>query len=334
MLDEQQTSPELPHPRQKLSPRQKKRKLFIRDLAVLGVIFALGTGVGFLLWGNDPGTGNPSPLATVPKTEQQGGENTAALAGEINLPEKYVFPTQWGNVGPQLIDSGAIDFGKFEAIYQNANQPLTEAQRTILLEGSDEQIVIDRENAYFLLNYFWALGLVNQNPVLTEGPMMQYGAEQVGRFASTGGWTIGKKTSTALYASVPILLLTEDQQARLEEVAQAVYRPCCNNSTYFPDCNHGMAMLGLLTQLASQDVSEDEMFAAAKYANAFWFPQQTLEMAIFFKASKGLDFSEIDSRQAVQLESFSASGFQNVHQWLADNGLLEQAPGGGNSCGV
>ena len=30
------------------------------------------------------------------------------------------------------------------------------------------------------------------------------------------------------------------------KIAKGIYRPCCNNSTYFPDCNHGMAMLGLL----------------------------------------------------------------------------------------
>ena len=77
----------------------------------------------------------------------------------------------------------------------------------------------------------------------------------MGGFASTGGWTLGVKKATELYASTKIMSLTDEQQARLLEVASQVYRPCCNNPTHFPDCNHGMAMLGLLELMASQDAS-------------------------------------------------------------------------------
>jgi hypothetical protein len=47
-----------------------------------------------------------------------------------------------------------------------------------------------------------------------------------------------------------LIPLTAEQQALVEEVAAEIYRPCCNNSTLFPDCNHGMAMLGFLELLA------------------------------------------------------------------------------------
>jgi hypothetical protein len=153
-------------------------------------------------------------------------------------------------------------------------------------------------------------------------------------FASTGGWSLAAKPVSDLYASAAIVKLTPDQQARLEEVVQAVYRPCCDNSTYFPDCNHGMAMLSLMELMASQGASVDEMFQAAKYANAYWYPQQTLELATYFKAAQKADFAKADSRQLVSRQFSSLSGFQNVHQWLSTNGLLQQAPGGGNSCGV
>jgi len=138
----------------------------------------------------------------------------------------------------------------------------------------------------------------------------------------------------ALYSSVPIITLTQEQQTRLEEVAKAVYRPCCGNPTAFPDCNHGMAMLGLLELMASQDASVDEMFTAAKYANAFWFPQQTLELAIFFKASRGIDFADVGARQLVGAEVSSGSGFRAVHEWLVENKLLDQIPNTGSNCGV
>jgi hypothetical protein len=48
------------------------------------------------------------------------------------------------------------------------------------------------------------------------------------------------------------------QQKRLEEVTIGVFRPCCDNPHAFPDCNHGMAMLGLL-ELMARDASVDEM---------------------------------------------------------------------------
>jgi hypothetical protein len=164
--------------------------------------------------------------------------------------------------------------------------------------------------------------------------MKQYGDGDIGGFASTGGWTLGTKPATELYASTPLITLTPTQQTRLEEVAQAVYRPCCDNPTSFPDCNHGMAMLGLLEMMASQGATSDEMFTAAKYVNTFWFPQQSLEMALLFKHAQNQDFDQIDPRLLVGPGIFSGTGFKRIHQWLSENNLLERAPNSGGSCGV
>jgi hypothetical protein len=76
------------------------------------------------------------------------------------------------------------------------------------------------------------------------------------------------------------------------------------------------------------------MFAAAKYVNAFWFPQQMLENAIYYKTTKNVDFTNADARQLVGQPAFSSFGSRSVHEWLAKNGLLEQAPGSGGSCAV
>lgn len=142
-----------------------------------------------------------------------------------------------------------------------------------ILQYSDESIVINRENAYFLHNFFRAFGLTNQNATLDYGPLVHYDNGNISNFAPTGGWTIGQKPATALYSSTPIVVLNAEQQARLETVAEAVYHPCCNNNTSFADCNHGMAMPGILEVMAAQDVSLDETFEAAEYLNAFWFPR-------------------------------------------------------------
>jgi hypothetical protein len=154
----------------------------------------------------------------------------------------------------------------------------------------------------------------------------------VKHFASTGGWTLATKPITELYASLDLISLTAEQQKQVEEVAAAVYRPCCNNPTLFPDCNHGMAMLGLLELMASKGATSDEMFEAAKYVNAFWFPQQTLEAAIYLESNLDVDFTEADARLVVGNTISSSSGAAMMHQSLQDNGLLQQAPGQGGSC--
>jgi len=82
-----------------------------------------------------------------------------------------------------------------------------------------------------------------------------------------------------------LIPLTVKQQKMVEEVAAAVYRPCCNNSTLFSEGNHAMAMLGLLELMASQGVTIDHLFETAKYINAFWFPQQTLDVAIYLQTN-------------------------------------------------
>jgi len=253
---------------------------------------------------------------------------------EINPPDGYRIPATFGDVGPQLLAAGGIDFDAFAALYQQAGRPLNEQQIALMKSGSSEQIVINRDNAQFLLNFFWAFGLTNQNPVLTEGLMVEYSQGEVGNFASTGGWTLGTKPAVDLYASTLIVSLTAEQQTRLVEVASSVFRPCCDNPTHFPDCNHGMAMLGLPELMASQSASVDEMFEAAKYVNAFWFPQQMLETAIYFNATQNVSFTDADARLVVGQAAFSGSGFRSVHQWLADNGLLEQAPSAGGRGGV
>jgi hypothetical protein len=330
MSDLPQSSPDksnIPEDVPESSPNNHRRKGLAIKALVLLVVFALGGGGGYMV-GNRLGHDVPATSTT------QSQDETMALMHQINPPDGYKIPAVYRDVGPQMVTAGAIDLSKFTSVYQQQNKPLTNDQMTILTKGTNANIVINPENAYFLLNFFWALGLVNQNVILTEGPMVSGGIDKVGRFASTGGWTLGAKSPTELYSSTKIIALTDEQQARLLEVASEVYRPCCNNPTHFPDCNHGMAMLGLLELMASQNASVDEMFDTAKYVTAFWYPQQILEVATAFKAANKVDFTKADAKTIVSSQFASISGFQAVHQWLSQNGLLNQAPSSGGSCGV
>lgn len=296
----------------------------IRQIAwmVMGAlaVFLVGLGSGYLKWGQDE----------TAELKQQ--KELSALYEQVNPKGGYALPVSYADLGPRLIESGIINYDAFAAIYQNSSNPLSAEQIEILKNGSDQEIVINAENAHFLLNFFWAVGLANKNYILTDGPMIQYSKGQVEQFASTGGWTLASKPIKDLYATMDLIPLTAEQQKLVEEVAASIYRPCCNNHTLFPDCNHGMAMLGVLELMASKGANADQMYEAAKYINAYWFPQQTLETAIYFQLNENTDFANADARVVVSDKFSSASGASMVHEDLQAKGLLKQAPGQGGSC--
>ncbi len=319
--------------RPRRNPQFSKRAYPLLVLAAL----LLGALTAFLIWGRSL----PAPLArtaSAPDGQAHAGDpaeanpELASLMEQINPSGGYALPARYGDLGPRLVKAGVIDLNALAAIFENDGTPLSQEEMGVLTAGSEQGITITSQNSRFLLNLFWAVGLANQNPILTAGPIVENSGGQVERFASTGGWTLASRPITEIYASLDLITLTEEQQRRVEEVAAAVYRPCCDNPTHFPDCNHGMAMLGLLELMASQGAGSDEMFTAAKYINAFWFPQQTLEMAVYLKAVQNIEFADADARLVVGRNLSSGSGAKAVHQALQSAGLLQPDPGQGNSC--
>ena len=314
---------------EQVKPTRPRRRFSINLqkywLIITLITFLAGSFGGF-------GLGRYSVHHEMEVAEQNQSQDIAALAVEVIPPDGYQLPAKFGNIGPELIAAGVIDYTAIVNLYEKNGQPLTEEQLAILSQGSDQPIIINSQNAYFLLNLFWAFGLANANPILTEGPISQQGQGDVTRFASTGGWGLGTKPINELFASTAIVTLKVDQQALVEKVAALIYRPCCDNPTLFPDCNHGMAMLGLLELMAAQDANEDEMLEAAKYINAFWYPQQAYDTALYLKYTQDINFSSAKPQSVIGKQLFSGSGFATVHQWLQSNGKLEQAPGGANGC--
>lgn len=261
--------------------------------------------------------------------------SSSDLFQQVNPPEGYEINAKYSDLGPKMLEAGVIDLEKFKQVYENGGQPLTEEQLEILTKGSEENIKISPENSYFHLNFFWALGLGNKNSILTDGDMTKHGDGEVGNFASTGGWSLGEeKDSSSYYAAFPLIQLNASQQELVEEVSSNVYRPCCNNPTSFPDCNHGMALLGILELMASNGATENELYDASKYISAYWFPNQFFDIATYFENTENKNFGEIDSKLAVSKEYASASGWQNTKKWLQNNGLVEEAPKSGGGCGV
>lgn len=248
------------------------------------------------------------------------------------FPEDGVtLDVSWGDVPRRLVEEGVIDLEKFRVAAEGANSPLTADQLRVLAEGSDEPLTVDAANAYFVLDVLWALGLANDNAILTEGPMAQRGWDEAGNYASTGGWTIGVDPGPEYLATLDLITLTPEQQAVVNEVAYNAYRPCCGNMTAFPDCNHGMAALALTELMASQGATADQIFQALKEISPFWFPDQYYQLALYFK-EQDQDWDEIDPRTVVSEEYASADGFRQVSAWLQEQGAIGSGqPGGGNA---
>jgi len=236
-------------------------------------------------------------------------------------------PIQWNDLGKQMVDAGVIDRAAFESIYLNRGG-LSPEERAWLVEEGNAGLVFSQESAPVLLNLLWAFGLANKNPILNEGSMQnpEYGG--AGGFASTGGWTLAVGDSMDHYSMHAFVTLTDDQQSLVERVSKGIYRPCCGNSVYFPDCNHGMAMLGLLELLASQGVSEQDMYRYALAVNSYWFPETYFTIAKFIDM-KGLSWGDVTPQEILGYNFSSSAGYQNI---LAQVEPVRSQGGGG--CGV
>ncbi|MDP2650202.1 MAG: hypothetical protein Q8P16_01425 [bacterium] len=284
------------------------------------------------------GEAKPSLEGTNPEELQQ----TVLPASGVTLP------IVWGDYGMQMTDAGVIDKDKFEQIYasrglsaaQGTAQAggLTEVGRALLYENDNTSVRMTPENADELLNILWAFGLANKSPILEEGAMMTYdgvvpttraeGLAKASRMASTGGWTISKGDAMNHYSAHEFVVLTDDEWAKVDRVAANIYRPCCGNATNFPDCNHGLAMLGLLELLAANNVPEEEMYEVALAVNAYWFPSTYLTIAKLF-ALEGTSWEDVNPKVALGYDYSSAEGFSNVLSRIDP----EYGQGGG-SCSI
>lgn len=234
----------------------------------------------------------------------------ADYASQVLPADGVTLPVKWGDLGTQLVKLGVIDEKKFVPIADSGN------------------IKITSQNSREVLNSLWAFGLANQNSILDAGPMVdkQYGGAE--NFASTGGWTISVGDAMSHYSKHSLVPLTPDQQQLVESVSKNIYRPCCGNSTYFPDCNHGMAMLGLLELMAAQGIGEENMYKYALAINSYWFPDTYMTIAKY-KAGQGVPWTKVDPQEILSANFSSLEGYKKI---LSQVEPVQNQGGGG--CGV
>ncbi len=258
-------------------------------------------------------------------------QNYQSLIEEIRkqaLPDQG-FKTRLalGDVVSKMIDCGVIDLEKLKKLYNN--QIPEYWQKAI--QGSNEPIVVNFETANYLLNIFWPLGLSNKTKFNKNIP---FNEKELPYLASTGGWWLGKAENGAEYFNkCEIIKLTPEQEKLVYEVAQNTYRPCCNNSTFAQDCNHGSALLGALELAASQNYNREELYKLALELNSFWFPQNYLETAIYFKVFENKNWHDVDPKKVMSAEYSSISGWlANINQKVAKLNLPQIQTGSG--CGL
>jgi len=239
-----------------------------------------------------------------------------------------ILPVSWGDLGAKLVSVGVIDGTKFQALYDERGQ-FTEEYKSLLIGNNADKLKITKDNAGYLLNLFWALGLASKNQILDSGEMANPRYGGAGNFASTGGWTMAQGNPMDHYSRHKFFNLTLEQQELVEKVSKGIYRPCCNNSTHFPDCNHGMAMLGLLELMASQGASEQDMWKAALAVNSYWFPDTYLTIATYMK-NKSVEWKDVKPEEILGINYSSGSGYAKI---VSQVSKPEQQQGGGG-CSV
>ncbi|OGY61243.1 MAG: hypothetical protein A3F99_01815 [Candidatus Colwellbacteria bacterium RIFCSPLOWO2_12_FULL_43_11] len=242
----------------------------------------------------------------------------------FNIHNETIPQIIWGDLGVKMVEAGAIDQEKFLALYDNS--PLLQEEAGRLIGSYEGNLKITPENSGLVLNLLWAYGLGNKNEILDSGPMTKYG--DPGGFASTGGWTLAQGEAMEHYSRHGFTTLNNKEQSLVDRVSRNIYRPCCNNPVHFPDCNHGMAMLGLLELLSAQGFSEEEMYRIALQVNSYWFPD-TYETISRYLEIKGTTLGAYDPKEILGYEYSSAAGYNRI---LTQVTPPENQPGG--SCGV
>lgn len=309
-----------PAPEEPAEPRRRRLSAvlrFVPTLLVTAIVFAAGFFVHATV--NWPDFHEGPQILDIQKLQQK-----------VTPHDGVTVQANWGDVLPQLVSAGVIDVDKFKTAAARSGQPLTDDQVRLLTEGGDDAVHIDMHNAKFVLNALWAVGLATDSSVLRDGPMARQ-PNGAANLASTGGWTLGKQAGPSYLGKMQLVSLTDEQQRIVSDVAAGVYRPCCNNPTSFPDCNHGMAALGLAEIMASQGASADEIFVALRSFNAYWFPDQYLVLALYYK-QRGTPWEKVDPRELLDGQHSSGSGFKQIEAAVKEESpLLPKSGGGGCS---
>jgi hypothetical protein len=230
----------------------------------------------------------------------------------------------------KLIVAGALDPDKLRSL----NGDLPDWVERVLQGPSAEPIVFSRETAPYLVDLLWPLGLANKTAFNWKSPIATV---SIPGLASTGGWTLGRDQKGYVYFNkIDAVPMTGQAEALALEVATNSFRPCCNNNTFFQDCNHGSALLGLIELAASQGATAEAIYRVALAANSFWFPKQYAKTALYFAHFEGRWWNDVAPQRILGADFSSLSGWRrNVDAPLRQADIdLPADPSTQPSCGI
>jgi hypothetical protein len=282
---------------QEPNARVPSRRRFVLSLAGSFGLGAAAAGAGFLVWDRFK-----SPFRPYWKVVDQA---LPAAGVETSL--------SFGDAIQRLIASGVVDPEKLSSYFRRIGLP--DWVQQLFSAPSTKPIHLGFRTSPYLLNLLWPVGLSNKAKFNASSPI---NGPDLASLASTSGWPFGKQESGAVYFNAAdAVQLTEAQEKQVLDVATNVYRPCCDNSTFYQDCNHGSALLGLIELAASQGLPTEEIYRIALAANAYWFPDQYAKTALYLALFEGRSWTEVSPKLILDPRFSSLSGWQsNVNQRL------------------
>ena len=312
---------------------QKKANHVYRMLAIGLVSVMIIFGLVFVTAHKSVPATNAVVSALAPNTivNQSSTNQTAILLSSLFPNQGFKTAVRLNNIVPELVSSGAINLTKVEELY---GKNLTQQEFDILTKPSNTNLTLNSSNANFYLLIFWALGIANKNQVLDNFSALANASNySVADFASTGGWTLGTNSnSMAYFNKLSLLNFTPSEQNEMYDVATHSYRPCCDNPTAFPDCNHGAALLALTELGASEGLNVSQLYTLDLQAQTLWFPSYYATTALELHY-KNVSYWA-NPRLVLSANYSSASGwYHNSYQPLKTNNQLPNA-GQSAACGV
>lgn len=210
----------------------------------------------------------------------------------------------FGDALQKVIAAGALDPEKL----RTQGRALPDWVERLLAGPLEEPIVFTRERAPYLVNLLWPIGLSNQAVLNDSSPI---NTDRLSGFASTSGWTLGRTPNgSAYFDAVDAVRLTDRQVFLALAIATDTFRPCCDNSTFFQDCNHGSALLGLIELAVSQGRTADAVYRIALAANSHWFPEQYARTAQYFSHFENRPWKRVSAPLVLGAPFSSLSGWK------------------------
>lgn len=236
----------------------------------------------------------------------------------------------FGDSIPKLIAGGALDPAKLRSL----SGGLPDWVERLLVAPSTMPILFSQETALYLVNLLWPLGLSTRAAFNEKSPINTL---RLPSFASTGGWILGREKNGYIYFNkIDAMKMTGRQKAMVLDTATKSFRPCCDNSTLFQDCNHGSALLGLMELAASQGATPDRLYQIALAANSYWFSEEYSKTALYFWHFQNRSWGEIAPQLILGRDFSSLSGWKkNVNDRLLETDVkLPSTPGYLPACGI